>query len=100
MPEKEPKEKAAAQQEADPVPGPLTVKWNDKDWEIPGPTLDDAPATALAAMEQGKSMSFVQAILGGQQWRRFAAGKQSTSRDAAELMKVILEDGYGLNLGG
>jgi hypothetical protein len=93
-----PKEKDAAVQEADPKP--VTCDWNGVTWDLPGPTLDDAPAVALVAMEQGKAMSFVEAILGPKQWRRFAAGSRTTGRDAAELMKAVLEGGYGLNLGG
>jgi 2,4-dienoyl-CoA reductase-like NADH-dependent reductase (Old Yellow Enzyme family) len=90
----------AAVQEATGEPTVLTVKWNAQEWEVPGPTLDDAPALALTAMEQGKSMSFLEAILGRGQWRRFVSGKRATARDAAELMKVILEEGYGISLGG
>lgn len=99
MPAKDaaPKEKDAAQQEADPQP--VTCEWNGITWDLP-PTIDDAPATALVAFEQGKAMSFTEAILGPKQWRRFATGKRAKGRDAAELMKAILEDGYGLNLGG
>ena len=95
------KEKDAAVAEATTVgPTTITVKWNGQDWEIPGPTLDDAPALAVAALEQGRPVSFVQAALGPSQWRKFASGNRATAGDAAEFMTAIIEGGYKANLGG
>lgn len=87
----------AAEREATGVTD-ITLTWNDEEWTIP-PSLDEAPATALLALEQGRGVSFVQAMLGTKQWRRFAVGSKSSAKDASDFMVAIMNDGYGASLG-
>lgn len=67
----------------------ITVAWNGQDWEVPASDADWDFA-AIEALENGRGVAFLRAVLGRRQMARFELGNRRTARDAGELMDLIM----------
>lgn len=66
----------------------IDIDWNDQTWKVPAdPDLWDF--AAIEALENGRGIAFLRAVLGRRQFARFEAGNRRTARDAADLMNII-----------
>lgn len=83
-PETAPKAVKAEIEEASTV----EIEWDGKTWTIPA-SPDHWSALALQALEQGKPMTFLENVLGRQQWGKFTRGKRSSAGDASELTSLV-----------
>lgn len=75
----------------------ITVTWEGQEWVLP--QFVDIDAAAIEGLEQGKAMVFLAGALGPKQWQRFQRGDRRSFGAAAELMNLIMREGYGLDGG-
>ena len=67
----------------------LTIKFRDLTFTIPL-DRDEWPVLAQLALEDGKDLSTIRALVKSDEWRRFMATSPK-NKDAAELMTAISE---------
>lgn len=67
----------------------VVVEWNDRKWIVPTPDAWDVEASEAA--ENGKAITFLKMLLGRKQWAKFLAGDRRGTKDAGELMGLIME---------
>lgn len=67
----------------------IAVEWNGRTWTVPADD-GDWDFQALEALEDGKGIAFLRAVLGRRQFAQFGAGTRRTARDANELMATIM----------
>lgn len=67
----------------------ITIAWNGQNWEVPASDANWDFA-AIEALENGKGVAFLRAVLGRRQFARFELGNRRTARDAGELMDLVM----------
>lgn len=70
-------------------PKMIDVEWDGRTWRVPADD-GDWDYEALEALEHGRGISFLKAVLGRRQFAGFTTGKRRTARDANELMAAIM----------
>jgi hypothetical protein len=67
----------------------IAVEWNGRPWTVPADD-GDWDYQAIEALESGKGIAFLRAVLGRRQFAQFGAGNRRTARDANDLMATIM----------
>ncbi len=73
----------------EPTVAMTEVEWGGRTWEVAA-NPDDWPLAAVEALELGRGVGFLRAILGRRQMAIFS-GPGRTARDANQLMDAIIE---------
>ena len=76
----------------------VPVEFDGVTYDVPK-DMDDWPYAAAKALESGRGLSFVEAVLGATQHRKFLRGGKRTARDGAKLMSAIMSQAYGVEPG-
>lgn len=74
----------------------LAVEFEGNTYQVP-PSVDDWSIAATQALELGRTITFLEGVLGRKQWQRFTR-RHATTRDAGLMVTAVIQ-AYGADSG-